>query len=543
MRQLLFRLGLGALAVTQLFNASAFAQGRPLAVTEAPIKLPDSQPAATASPTVRRLAIDEAVRLALEQNLSLQVQRLNPQIQDLAVAQARTPWTPNVSTNFNTQSSSVPASEVFQPTNIDTTNVNAFANQLFPWGGNYQLSWLNQRRSNNSPFSQQNPLIQSTLFATYSQPLLQNFKIDNVRQQLLISKKNREISDIDLKESVLGTVRNVKNAYWDLSFANASLKVQQQSLQLAQESLRNNRTRVEVGTMAPIDIVEAEAEVANREEAVILAEAQIGQAEDRLRALILDPRTPDFWTVKFELTDTPSLESHPVDSDAAVTQALEKRTDLASAKKTLEASDINIKYFRNQILPQVNLNTNYQLTGSGGTVRELSDDFPPRIVNQVQTGYGSVLNTLLTNDFPTWTVGFTVAYPIGRSNAEANLARARLQYQQSQTQLRNLELGVVTQVRDAARNVNTNDKRVAASRMSRQLAERRLEAEEKKFAAGMQTSFFVFQAQRDLALARNNELRAILDYTKSLNDFETTQEAPLGGGGGITLAGGGGGGQ
>ena len=133
--------------------------------------------------------------------------------------------------------------------------------------------------------------------------------------------------------------------------------------------------------------------------------------------------------------------------------------------------------------------------------------------------------------------------PLGRSNAEANLARARLQYQQSQTQLRNLELGVVTQVRDAARNVNTNDKRVAASRMSRQLAERRLEAEEKKFAAGMQTSFFVFQAQRDLALARNNELRAILDYTKSLNDFETTQEAPLGGGGGITLAGGGGGGQ
>jgi outer membrane protein len=549
MRQFFVRFAqtLGSMTAGVLLTAvSASAQDRPVSVTlstaieQAAAQQPPPAPAA-ATGSARRLTIDEAVKLALEQNLSLQVQRLNPQIQDLSVAQVRTVWTPSVASSFNTSSAQLAPTSPFEPSTSDTTNVNMQALQLFPWGGSYNVTWLNTRRSNNSAYSIQNPLLQSTVQANYTQPLLQNFKIDNARQQLLVAKKNREISDVDLKESVLTTVRNVKNAYWDLSYAVASLAVQKQSLDLARESLRNNRTRVEVGTMAPIDIVEAEAEVANREESVILAEAAISQAEDRLRALILDPRAADFWTTRFELTDAPATELTAVDADAAVRNALSKRTDLEAAKKTLEASDINIKYFRNQVLPQVNANVNYTLTGSGGTLHRIDQTTDPVTVSIVgQTSYGSVLNTILKNDLPTWTAGITVSYPIGRSTAEANLARSRLQYQQSQVQLRNLELQVVTQVRDAARNVNTNQKRVEASRVSRQLAERRLEAEEKKFAAGMQTSFFVFQAQRDLALARNNELRAILDYSKSVIDFETTQEAPLGGGGGIVLAGAGG---
>jgi len=145
---------------------------------------------------------------------------------------------------------------------------------------------------------------------------------------------------------------------------------------------------------------------------------------------------------------------------------------------------------------------------------------------------------MLARDFPNWSVAVQVSYPIGRSSAESNLARARIQYNQSQLQLKNLELQVATQVREVARQVNTNRKRVDASRASRELAARKLEAEQKKFAAGMSTSFFVFQAQRDLAQARNAELQAILDYNRSLVDFETVQEAPVSGSGGsLTVAG------
>jgi len=147
----------------------------------------------------------------------------------------------------------------------------------------------------------------------------------------------------------------------------------------------------------------------------------------------------------------------------------------------------------------------------------------------------SVLRDLLGLNSPSWTAALNITYPIGTSQADANLARTRLQYSQSQTQFKNQQLQVATQVRQQARNVQTNQQRVQSTRASRQLAERRLEAEQRKFQAGTSTSFLVFQSQRDLSQARNNELRAILDYNQSVVDFETVQEVPIGaGGGGVT---------
>ena len=153
-------------------------------------------------------------------------------------------------------------------------------------------------------------------------------------------------------------------------------------------------------------------------------------------------------------------------------------------------------------------------------------------------GFRSVLGDVVQGNYPNWTVGVTIGYPLGSNTAHANLARARLQYQQAQTQLKNLRLQIVTQVRDAARNLQTNQQRVKSARASRELQERKLEAEEKKLAAGMSTNFYVFQAQRDLAQARTQEIQAIADYNKSLVDFEAVQEVPLTSGGpGVITAG------
>ena len=155
-----------------------------------------------------------------------------------------------------------------------------------------------------------------------------------------------------------------------------------------------------------------------------------------------------------------------------------------------------------------------------------------------QRGFGTVLGDVFQNQYPNWTVGVSIGYPLGSNVSHANLARVKLQYEQAQTQLRSLELQVATQVRSAARNVQTNQQRVQSARASRQLQEKKLEAEEKKMAAGMGQTFFVFQAQRDLSLARTAEIQAIADYNKSLVDFEAVQQVPLGGGGGgITAAG------
>ncbi len=312
----------------------------------------------------------------------------------------------------------------------------------------------------------------------------------------------------------------------------------QASLDLARQTLRDNRTRVEVGTMAPIDIVQAEAEVARNEEAAIIAAAAIDQNEDALRALIFDPKVPDFWTMDLELTEAPPQPgTADVDIEAAVRNAFEKRTDLIQLRKQIEASDINIRFYKNQTLPNVTALVDYGSQALGGVqvIRGPSQNpdnpfEPGPVIGEVERGFGSVQGDLFGFDFPQWTVGVQVSYPLGKSSSEVNLARQRLAYTQQQLSLRSLELNVTTEVRNAGRNVNTNRKRVESTRSARVFSERQLEAAQKKFAVGLATSLDVLVAQRDLTNARNNELNAMVDYVQSLVDFEAVQEAGVGGG-------------
>jgi len=490
-------------------------------------------PAPAAQADLRRIGIDEAVALALENNLDLQVERVNPQIQDLTVAQVRTSWTPVFQSFVNWNDQTQPPASLLAGNASQIVGNNANYNfgfgALNKWGGNYSVGWNNARATTNNIFTNFNPQFASNVSASYTQPLLRNFKIDGTRQQLLVSQKNREISDVQVRQSIALTTRNVRNAYYDLMYAIGNLNVQRQSLELAEQSLKDNRARVEIGTMAPIDIVQAEAEVAQREESVILGEAAISRAEDRLRALVFNPSSPDFWRLRIEPTESVQFQPHPVDAEGAVVTALKNRTDLNQSRKRIEANDVNIRYFKNQSLPDINAGVTYFSQAIGGTsfVRDPTTGFPGEIVGQLQKSYGSTLGTMFSGDFPTWTVQMQISYPIGQANAEAALARARLQDQQVRKQLQSQELQVATQIREFARQVQTNTKRVEATRASRVLAERRLEAEEKKFQAGMTTSFLVFQAQRDLNQARNNELQALVDYVKSTVDFEAAQEAPL----------------
>lgn len=530
MRVVLSTFARAAVAVLCGVAASPIATAQPAAPTPPP---------APAGP-VRQITVDEAVRLALEQNLSLRVQRLNPEIQDQNVLQAHTAWRPTLTGNFTYNNTETPPDSFLSGSTATLqssfTSGSGGVQQLLPWGANYSVTWDARRSTTNSVFSSFNPTVRSNLNASFTQPLLRNRSVDASRQQLIVSKRNRQISDEDLRGTVVSTVRNVKNAYWDLKAAVANLDVQRQSLDLAQQTLRDNRTRVQVGTMAPIDIVEAEAEVARNEENVIVAEAAIKSAEDQLRTLILDPGTPQFWTMRLDPIDPPQMETTPIDVDAAVGNALSKRVDLQRAKLSLQNVETNLSYYRNQTLPQVNLQVNYGATGLGGTQFEREPGFPPGdVIREVNRSFGSVIGDVLGSNYPTWQLGVAVSYPLGPSAAQVNYARSQIELKQGRLQLQNLELSVGTQVRDLARQVTTNAQRVEATRATRVLAERRLDAEQKKFGVGTSTSFLVFQAQRDLATARVNELRAVLDYNKSLVNFEAVQEASVGGGG-VTLS-------
>lgn len=522
MRKLIRPTGL-ALSVVLIWSVSVFGQSGQI-------------PAAT----TRRLSVDEAVRLALEQNLGIRIERVNPELQDLAIAQTRSSWTPTLTSSVANTSTDTPVTNVFAGGQDKVTDARfetaLGVRQRLPTGASYTFDWNSSRFTSNNFFNTFDPQLRSNFAFDFSQPLLRNYRVDEVRQQLQLNQKERERADVGLQSAITQTTRNVKNAYWDLAFAINNLAAQRQSLDLAKRLLADNEKRVQIGTMAPIDIVEAQSEVARNEESVIVAEASIKTAEDRLRALIFDPDTPDFWTMTIEPSDAAPFQAQAIDVDAAIKHAMSARTDLRQARNGLEQDDVSIRYLRNQLLPEVNARVSYGIVGIGGTRYQPinfsqlgSGGIPTRIVD-TQRSYAAVLGDLFTNAFPTWTVGVQIGYPIGRSTQEANLARARLEHSQAQTQLKSLELNAATQVREAARTVQTNQKRVDSTRVARELAERRLEAAEKKFAAGIETSFFVFQAQRDLAQARTSEVRAISDYNKSLVDFEAVQEVPLGGG-------------
>jgi outer membrane protein TolC len=491
----------------------------------------------TSSAATRRLSVEDVVRLALEQNLGIQIERFNPQIRDFAIAEARRRWVPEISSTLQGLHESVPINNAFAggipgQNNIVTNSVTSDVGitQTLPTGGSYSAAWTGARQTSTNFFNLFNPQLTSNLSVTFSQPLLRNFKIDSIRHDIESNRNDRDKSEIDLRAEIVRTTRDAKNAYWDLTYQIDNLRAQQDSLDLSRQALSDNEKRVQAGTMASLDIVQAQAEVARNEEAVIVAESAIKEAEDRLRVMIFDPSMPDFWTIGLEPAEMAAFQPRDVDVDVAVRRALETRSDVQAEKNEVARHDLDARFFHNQTLPDVSAHVSYLSNGIGGGSLAPITSFPITSPNRTvlfDRGFATVLADVFSSAYPTWNIGVTIARPLGTSASEASLAKARLEAAQAATRLKNTALKVASEVRDAARQVQTNQKRVDSARAFRELADRRLDAERRKFAAGMQTNFFVFQAQRDLAEARTDEARAMADYNKSLVDFEAVQEAPL----------------
>jgi len=242
-----------------------------------------------------------------------------------------------------------------------------------------------------------------------------------------------------------------------------------------------------------------------------------------LRVLILDPKRPDYWSVRLETADLVPPIGPAVDVDVAVRNALSIRTDLQRTRSQIANAETALALAKNETLPDLRLQAAYLTNGLGGTELQRTGGFPGTVVGQSFTAYGDVLRQLFVGDYPTWTVGFTLSYPLGRSADQASYARAGLQREQTVAQLRSSELKVVREVRQAAMQLDQNRQRIETTRLGRELSEQRLDAEQKRFEVGMSTNFNVIQAQRDLSEARNSELRAQLDYQVALINFETVQ--------------------
>jgi outer membrane protein len=486
--------------------------------------------------TLRELRLEEAVSLALEKNLDIQVAKLEPQSVDFLVAGFKNTFLPVLSSSVGQREQyQLPTRTLTGGTRVNqgTFTYNASLAQTLPrFGSNYTVNWTNSKVNSSDQLANYNPLFTTGLVASLNQPLLRGFKLDNTRQQLTIGLLNREISEESARATVTQTVANVRNAYWDLVFAQSAVDVARHATELADKLVEDNQARVEVGTLAPLDIVQAQAEAATRRQNLAAAEATAQTAEIALKRLLVSGTDDPMWRQTLRPVDLPELSPPPADVEGAIRTALARRTDILNTRKNLDISDVNIRFFRDQALPDLDLNASYGAAGIGGTFfRRSGSGIESQVIGTVPGGFLDALGVLRRRDYPNWNFSLTLSYPLLGSQADAQLARARLQRNQSLARLRALEVQIAAEVTNAALTVQSNLKRVEAATAARELAQKRLEAEQSKFDVGMTTNFFVVQAQRDLRDAQNTELRALADYRKSLVNYERAQQAPAGGGG------------
>jgi len=477
-----------------------------------------------------QLTLEDAVRRAVEHNPELAIVRLETEVDAAHVGEAQSAYAPVFASTVGRSGNTAPPLSSFLGTGGIATNdwfSSTGVRQRLPWGsGTWNVSWDASRTTSTSPINSFEPLVLSGLQLAFSQPLLKDRKMDSARQQYIIARRNQDSSEVHFREAVVQTVAAVKQAYWTLKASLANVTVQQRSLELAEELVNQNRVRVRFGQSPPLDLTQVEAEVAQRRENLIRAKADAEDAEDRLRRLIMDPGDTSFWQVRMAPVDEPAGRAPLPDVNAVIAKAVNERYDVARARNEVSNAATNVEFYTNQKLPDVRVETSFRGSGLGGTQLLRTGEFPGTIVGRSSTGFGDVLGQMFNTDYPTWSFGLTVSYPLGRSYEKVSLVRSQVERSQAAQRVASLQLQVAESIRQAARQVRSAAEREDAARAGATLAKERLDAERRRYDVGLSTTFLVTQAQRDLLQAEVALLQASLDYQSSIVNFEALQLAP-----------------
>ena len=487
---------------------------------------PASGAEAQAGPVVN-LTEKEAVDRGRERNLTLISERITPQTWDYTMAATRATYLPTLTSalgnNNATQLSTSALSGGQKTTNEQQSWSAGMQKRMWRGGGNYSLAWTNNRTYTSSANATCNPCFSSGFEGLFTQPLLRNFRIDSTRAQVLTNEISQEISEINLSGQVVSVLAQIRSAYWELVYAREAVAAARTSLDLAARLVRDNRARVEIGNMAPIDIVQAQAEEASRRQQLVTAQATLRNNELALKRLIVSGTDDELWRATIVPTDRPVMTAMPIDLEGAVRTALSQRTDLAVTRKNLESTDVSLRNLENETKPSLDLVGTRNLSGRAGVGIARTDPVTGITVAPPNGSYFDALGHISSFEAPTWNVRLNFSYPLGNSAPKANIARQRLLRSQTEASIKAVELQIATEVTAAALAVRNTLEAMQAAEVSRQLSEQRAEAAQAKFDQGMATNFEVVQAQRDLNDARNSELRQQLNYQRALVDFQRVQ--------------------
>jgi len=467
------------------------------------------------------LSLEDCILKTMKNNLNVAIEVLNPELADINVSLSKEKFLPQLSFDLSKRSTNQASySWIEAATQItsDRDDYSAQISQLIPTGGNFSISLANYINDTNRVTNTINPIYSSTLRFNFTQPLLRNFGFKVNRREIIIANNNMDISENQFKRILQQTIYSVEEAYWNFVYNIEMLKVRKQSLKLAQDLLEKNKRAVEVGTMAKIEILNAQSAVATREADILAAEAQEKNSEDLLKTtlnLVVEKEGADLANII--PIDKPTYEKKEVNLDEALVIAMENRPDLQATRIGLKNNEINLSYSKNQLLPDLSLQASFWSPGISGDqvlFEDPTDRFLP--TGTIEGSPSAATKDAFGFRYDNWSVGLTLSIPLNTVLSRASYAQARVNLDQALLRLKNQEQQIFLEIKNVVRAVQTDYKRVQAYKVARELAERQLEAEEEKLRVGISTNYFVLQYQTDLTTAHTNELKAIIDYNLSL---------------------------
>ena len=455
------------------------------------------------------LTLKETIKRVLKNNISISVQSYNSKINEQFIFEKEADFDPTLDFEFKfgeeTRQSSSSSSLSDAKNRNQDYDWDFSVSQKFVTGGDYELSMDNNRNRTSSSLTSLNPTYSSDLALTVTQPLLKDFGIDLNKRKIYIAKNDQKISDHQFTEKVIDTLTEAENIYWDLVFSIEDLKVKETSLQRARDLEKQVKAQVDVGTLAELEILQAQSDVASRDEQLLNAQNLIEDNEDNLKNILNSSFDSEDGLKKIIPADSPVFEPGSENSlEEALKTALTLRPDLLAKKKELDNRNIEAKYNENQMLPTLDLIGSLGLNGLSGDSTTTNGAYDTALSEAFSTNYGL------------WQFGINLSYPLGNRAAKSKLAAKRLEVAQLLLDIKDLEKNIIVEVREAHRQIKTDIKKVQATRVARKLAEEKLNAEEKKFKVGLSTSFNVLAFQEDLAEEQSNEIKAVIDYNKSL---------------------------
>jgi outer membrane protein TolC len=476
-----------------------------------------------------RLSLEEAVKLAIANNQDLNVAVNAAEASQYNLLASEGIFDPLIGAFANRNHQETPSNSALSGAAVrvedDSYNFGANVQQLAPWGGTFTLGTTGGRFSTNSSFASVNPSFSAGLSMTMSQPLLRNFGMTATKWQISIARNSRDATYQQFVRSIQTGVNSVEQAYWDLVYAFQNLEVKKESLRIAKDLNRITKIKIDVGSLAPIDITQTEVGIATAEQDIITAEQQIGDSQDSLRRLI----NIDLAHLNVPIIPTDEVREVPatIDVEAGTRAAIIHRPEVVTQTYLADSDRVRYEYWSNQVLPSVNLLGSFGTLGQGGTFyfspcaipndpRCTDPNNPPPPVIIADNGLGNAYDQTLNRNFRNWSIGLSISYPIFNRYAKGQRGAAHYSLEASRALLTTTQQNVVVEVRAAARAIDTALRQIVAAGKGRELAEKNLDAEKKKFDNGMTTSFQVNQIQLDLSSARTRELQALVIYRKAL---------------------------